>query len=119
MRVDAAAFAVLRAPQYRSYNRRAYDTCCIDHPRKLPFRRALRFIEHGRSRANRSHPDLDLNAQFSGMLPNPTQVFRFQTSDKPDLGKVYYLDMPRGAIIQVLNRCPFLRAQAEEIDAQL
>ena len=53
------------------------------------------------------------------MLPNLAKVFRIQAPNKPNLGKMHHLHMPRGTVIQILDGRPLLRTQAEQIDSQL
>src|SRR5579884_85704 len=91
----------------------------LDHALKLLLRRALRGIEHLGGRADRLHPDLHFQPKPRRLLSNSPQILRIQTPDKSDLGEMHHLNLPRGAIVQILRRRPVLAAKTEEIDSEL
>ena len=88
-----------------------------DHAAQLLLGRAVLWLEHFGSGADRAHADLQFKTKLFRMRPHLPQMFRLQVADKTDLRKVDYLDPAGSTIIKRLKRGPFLRPQAEKIDA--
>src|SRR5205807_3900681 len=109
---------VLHAAEHAADNLRPHDSGGLEHVSELFFRRAGLGFEHLRSRADRFHPDLDLDVKFFGMLADFAQVPRVETPDESNLRKMDYFGFLLRAIIQELEGRPDLRPQAEEIDAK-
>ena len=59
------------------------------------------------------------NTELFGVPADGPQIVRLQTADETNLREVDDFGLLRGAVVQQLKRGPILRAQAEEIDAEL
>ncbi|MBI5084556.1 MAG: hypothetical protein HZB13_08165 [Acidobacteria bacterium] len=69
--------------------------------------------------ADGAHADLKLDAELAGMVADLLHMVVFQRAEKADLREVNRGDAEPGAVVEVLKGGPALRAQAEEVDAQL
>ena len=69
-------------------------------------------------RANRPHPQLDLDLALLGVGANLLQVLRLQAADEPQFAEMHHLNPVLRAEIQVLKRSPTLGANAEEVESE-
>ncbi len=110
--------AVLHAAEEGPYDRRSDVNRRLDHTGQLFLRRSLRGVERFGTGADRPHTQLHLHAQPFRVGPDLSQMRYFQSADEPDLGEVYDFCFVIRRVVQVLERRPPLRADAEQIDSE-
>ena len=115
--VDPVA-PVLRTAKDRTHDRRLHDPRSVNHPAQLFFRRPLRLVEHRRGRTDRAHANLDVDLQLVGAGAHASQIVGLERAEESNLAEVHDLHVPLGCELELLERRPVLRIEAEHVDAE-
>ena len=100
-----------RSATGRSSRRRASSPICSS---AVP----ARLVEHRGRRADRPHADLEVDAELVGAGPHLLEVVGLERAEEANLAEVDDLDLPLGREVELLERRPVLRAEAEHVDAE-
>ena len=111
--------AIFHAPDDAADERGAEEACRRQHCLDLRVRAALRRVEDSGARADREHAELEPDAEPVGVRAHAAEMIRIEAAEQPDLAVVGEADAPARGEVELFERGPALRAQAEHVEAEM